>query len=328
MDIELRHLRVICAIADTGSVTKAAALLGLAQPALTTQLQRIERTLGGPLFERDRRGARPTPLGELVLARARMLIPAVKGLQDEAAQFAGTGEAMRRFRIGATNGPIVGGLVQRLSAAHPKQHVSTYATWSADELAELVVGGKLDYALIGACANSTPSADYGMTWRPVCVDAVMVLIAERHPLAGRSEVDLAELADERWANAPGDGCFTDCFAAACARAGFTPRHIYELDVGGCVDLVSSGAAAVLCQGTFRPVPGVSMVPLAGAPLRWRHLLGWHPDSVAAGAAGEVLDLARAAYLEVVGQRPQYRAWLAAHPDFSGLDGQRPAVDIT
>src|SRR5690349_24930856 len=104
MNLELRHLKVVCAIAETGSVTKAAALLGLAQPALTTQLQRIERALGGPLFERDRRGARPTALGELVLARARVLIPAVKGLQDEAARFAGTGEATSRYRIGATNG--------------------------------------------------------------------------------------------------------------------------------------------------------------------------------------------------------------------------------
>ncbi len=59
MNLELRHLKVVCAIAETGSVTKAASLLGLAQPALTAQLQRIERTLGGPLFERDRRGARP-----------------------------------------------------------------------------------------------------------------------------------------------------------------------------------------------------------------------------------------------------------------------------
>jgi DNA-binding transcriptional LysR family regulator len=67
MNLELRHLRVVCAIAETGSLTKAAAQLGLAQPALTAQLQRIERALGGPLFERDRRGARPTALGELVL---------------------------------------------------------------------------------------------------------------------------------------------------------------------------------------------------------------------------------------------------------------------
>lgn len=57
MDIELRHFRVICTIAELGSVTRAAAALGLAQPALTAQLQRIERALGRPLFERDRRRA-------------------------------------------------------------------------------------------------------------------------------------------------------------------------------------------------------------------------------------------------------------------------------
>ena len=54
MNLELRHLKVVCAIAETGSVTKAASQLGLAQTALTAQLQRIERTLGGPLFERLR----------------------------------------------------------------------------------------------------------------------------------------------------------------------------------------------------------------------------------------------------------------------------------
>ena len=103
MNLELRHLKVVCAIAETGSVTKAASQLGLAQPALTAQLQRIERTLGGPLFDRDRRGARPTALGELVLSRARVLLPAMKGLQDEAARLAGAGadDALGRYRIGA-----------------------------------------------------------------------------------------------------------------------------------------------------------------------------------------------------------------------------------
>src|SRR5258706_9020114 len=83
MDLELRHLRVVCAIADAGSVTKAASALGLAQPALTAQLQRIQRALGGLRFERDRPGARATPLGELVLARARVLLPAGEGLRGE-----------------------------------------------------------------------------------------------------------------------------------------------------------------------------------------------------------------------------------------------------
>lgn len=43
MDLELRHLRTVCLLADTGSVTKAATALSMSQPALTTQLQRIER---------------------------------------------------------------------------------------------------------------------------------------------------------------------------------------------------------------------------------------------------------------------------------------------
>ena len=95
MDLEIRHLKVVCAIAETGSVTKAASRLGLAQPALTAQLQRIERILGGTLFERDRRGARPTALGELVLSRARVLLPAMKGLRDDAARLASAGGTRR-----------------------------------------------------------------------------------------------------------------------------------------------------------------------------------------------------------------------------------------
>jgi DNA-binding transcriptional LysR family regulator len=254
----------------------------------------------------------------LVLARARVLIPAVKGLQEDAAQLVGTGAGTVRYRIGATNGPITGGLIQRLSTAHPGKQVSTHATWSADELAGAVHGGRLDFALIGACADSAPAPEHGLIWRAVCVDPVWVLMHDRHPLAGRGEVALAELADERWASAPGDGCFTDCFVAACARAGFTPRHIYEMDVAGCVDLVMGGAGVVLCQATFRGLPGITMVPIAGTPLRWRHLVGWHPGRVASEAADEVVALAVTAYRDVVEQRPAYAAWLTDNPGFGAV----------
>jgi DNA-binding transcriptional LysR family regulator len=225
MDIELRHLRVVCAIAEAGSVTKAATQLGLAQPALTAQLKRIERSLGGELFARDRRGVRPTPLGELVLARARLLLPAVTGLREEAVRLVGhdtvAGNGFGQCRLGATNGPVVGGLVHR-------------------------------------------------------------------------------------------------FAAACARAGFTPKHLFETDVSGCVDLLVAGQAVVLCQGTFRDLDGVAMVHIAGTPLRWRHLLGWHPAGEAAGVAGEVFASAVAAYGDTVERRPRYAEWLRGHPQFGAV----------
>ncbi|MEU7755173.1 LysR family transcriptional regulator [Micromonospora sp. NPDC049101] len=315
MNLELRHLRVVCAIAETGSVTKAASALGLAQPALTAQLQRIERTLGGPLFDRDRRGARPTALGELVLARARVLLPAMKGLQDEAARLAGAGDAPPCYRFGGVNSPILGRMVHRLAAAQPPAQITTFASWSVDELAQLVAGGRLDFALTGVCGDASPSGGFGLSWQEVAIDPVLVLLPETHPLAAHDEVRLADLRHEQWVAAPGDGCFGDCFAAACARAGFTPRKVYETDIRGCVDLVDAGVGVALCQATFRPVAGLVTRRIAGTPLRWRLLLGWHPDSPAAQGADLVLETAKAAYVDSLAPHPEYLSWLLSNPGF-------------
>ncbi|XVU29898.1 LysR family transcriptional regulator [Actinoplanes sp. CA-054009] len=313
MELELRHLRLVCAIADAGSVTKAAAVLGVAQPALATQLRRVERMLGGPLFVRGRRGVLPTELGDLVLARARVLIPAVSGLHDDASVLVTAG-ADARFRIGATNGPIVAGLLQRLSEAYPSSPVSVHSTWSENEIVRQVQDGRLDYALVGACATGQPGTDdlSGLSWRVLCVDPVWVLVDENHPAATRDEVSLGELSADQWVSAPGDGCFNECFAAACARAGFAPRFPYELDAGAVFDLVTSGRAVALCQATVRDVPGAVAVPLTDSPLSWRHMLGWDPRS---RYAAEVATFATASYLEIVDRRPRYATWLTKHPSF-------------
>jgi DNA-binding transcriptional LysR family regulator len=320
MNLELRHLKVVCAIAETGSVTKAASLLGLAQPALTAQLQRIERTLGGPLFERDRRGARPTALGELVLTRARVLLPAMKGLQDEAARLAGSGseqEGMSRYRIGAAGGPIVGGLVSRLSDAQPDAQITTHASYYMDELASMVLAGKLDYAQGGVCGDAMPSADYGLVWQTIAVDPVYVLLPGDHPLAKGVEVDLADLAGEKWVGAAGSGCFADCFAAACSRAGFTPRRMLDADTRGSIDMVESGAAVAVCQPTFRLPGNLAHRPLKGAPLRWRQVLGWHPEGPAARIAPRVMEMAGDAYQEMAARNPDYIEWLKDYPQLGG-----------
>ncbi|WP_433790347.1 LysR family transcriptional regulator [Actinoplanes sp. CA-252034] len=319
MNLELRHLKVVCAIAETGSVTKAASQLGLAQPALTAQLQRIERTLGGPLFDRDRRGARPTALGELVLSRARVLLPAMKGLQDEAARLAAGGDhdTMSRYRIGAVGGPVVAHLVHRLSAAQPEAQISTHASYYISELSSMVMAGKLDYAQVGVCGDALPSAEYGLVWQTIGMDAVCVLMPDDHPQAKNLSVDLAELADEQWVAGAGDGCFGDCFAAACARAGFAPRRVLESDVRNCVDMVELGLAIGLCQPTFRPPAGLTSRPLRGAPLRWRLVLGWHPDSPAARSASKLMDHAQEAYQDILARNEHYTQWAQSLPGAGG-----------
>jgi DNA-binding transcriptional LysR family regulator len=331
MKLELRHLRIVCAIADNGSVTKAAAAMGLAQPALAAQLKRIERTIGGQLFDRDRHGARPTALGELVLNRARLLLPAVQGLEDEAARLASNGSAMKTYRIGAVNGPILSGLVRRLATDHPHAVLTTYPSWEAAELAELLAAGRLDYALVGVCGDAAPPSaptqsrsglERDLVWRVIAVDAVFVLLPESHPLASQDEVELGQLAGSRWVVTPGDGCFRGCFAAACAKAGFTVCTMCESDVRTCVELVEAGAAVAPCQSTFRPPPGLVSVPIAGTPLHWRHLLGWHPDAPAARYADRITGYAVAAYRDAVARLPRYARWLTRQPRFGA---QSPAL---
>ncbi|AKN74928.1 LysR family transcriptional regulator [Streptomyces sp. PBH53] len=312
MELELRHLKTIRAIAEAGSLTKAATALGLAQPALSAQLRRIERALGGALFERGRYGVRATALGELVLERTRIVLPAVSELQREAARFARTRRDGGRLRLGGTHGPLLGALVDRLADAAPGTSVTTCASWSERELAGLLAEGRLDFALAGVCGSAPPPDTPHLVWEEIAVDPVFVMLADGHPLARGREIELAALADEEWACVPGDGCFADCFTAACARAGFTPRRMYETDTASCVHLVQVGRAVGLCRATFPPTPGLTTRPLAGTPLVWRHLLGWHPSGLRPDIADTVLAQAREAHAGAAARSDSYAHWLAQH----------------
>jgi hypothetical protein len=202
-------------------------------------------------------------------------------------------------------------------AAQPDAQISTHASYYVDELATMVLGGKLDYVQVGVCGDAMPSAEYGLVWQTIAVDGICVLMRDDHPAAAGAEVHLAGLSAEQWVGSTGDSCFGDCFAAACARAGFTPRRMLETDIRGCVDMVESGLALALCQPTFRPPAGLTHRPLQGAPLRWRQVLGWHPDSPAARVAPLLMTMAGETYHEVVARNPLYIEWLEDYPQLGG-----------
>src|SRR5690606_4608754 len=105
-----------------------------------------------------------------------------------------------------------------------------------------------------------------------------------------------------------------------------PRHLYESDVRTCIELAESGDAVALCQSSFRPPPGLVSVPITGTPLRWRHLLGWRPDSPAGRHAKTLVSFAVEAYREAVDRLPRLRAWLGTRPCYGGRPaGREPAV---
>src|SRR5438270_799507 len=107
--LELRHLRTLCAIADTGSLRRAAVRQGYSQPAMTTQLQRIEHFFEEPLFDRSSTGVVPTPFGTEVVAQAREVLARVDAMGPRDVRRACA--PGRTLRLAATNTPMLPGLV-------------------------------------------------------------------------------------------------------------------------------------------------------------------------------------------------------------------------
>ncbi|MFD6177798.1 MULTISPECIES: LysR family transcriptional regulator [unclassified Isoptericola] len=308
MEIELRHLRMLVAVAECGSVTKVSAVLGLAQPALTAQLNRIDRALGGPVFVRDRAGSRPTELGLLVLRHARVLLPAAAAMRDDVRHLlARAVDDARPLHLGTVSTVLGGLFVNALYASRAGVRVRMSTSWSPAETARHLESGELDVALVGSCPDATLPAGRGVVWWRLYDDPVCVLLADDHPLAARSQVHLGELADESWLSAPGDGCFERCFVAACARSGFTPRGMGEGDRESVVEQVRAGHGVALVQPLLLDAPGVRVVGLAGEPLRWTHSLG------RGRAAGERWDdallvaAAQSAHDEAVRRTPRAAA---------------------
>ena len=249
------------------------------------------------------------------------------GLREEAARLnnnEGRDDGRpEHVNLGASAGAVLGRLIHRLIEKYDHLRVTTQASWSAERLAGMLADGRLDFAIVGVCADSPPPVQPGLSWHSLTSDPVFVLLPDSHELASRAEIDLAELSGADWAATPGDGCFTDCFVTACARAGFTPGAMYEADAASCIDLVEAGNAVALCHAT-RALPGLVTVPITDTPLRWRQLIGWHPDAPGAAFSDEIVSLTASACSDLIDRSPVYSAWLEKNPGF----GVQPLPWIT
>lgn len=289
MDLEVRHLRTLTTVASLGSITKAAATLGVAQPALSAQLSRIDRALGGPAFVRDHRGVRPTALGMLVLDRARTLLPAMDALLQDARRLA-RGETTTTLRLACTGSALAAALVDRLTHGDAPPPTLHWVPDTARAAAE-VAAGTHDAVLAGMCGDALPPSTPGAQWRLVGTDPVHVVVPDAHPCG--EEADLAELAGERWVTTPGDCCFGECFLRACARAGFAPATPGECDRAAALDLVGAGLAVALAPRHGALPPGLRAVALRGAPLTWSTWLAV-PGEAPADLGARLLAAAREA----------------------------------
>lgn len=194
MDLHLRDLRFFEIAADLGHLGRAAEQIGRTQPALTKCIQRLELAVGGPLFERVGRGIQLTPVGHVLLARARMLRNASQEALREVRDF---NEGISgHVRIGS--GPVAADhllpeLCNKALAGGRKITISIVIgpSW---ELRDRLREGQLDL-LIGLTAEG----DSELVSYPIIEDVVVVAASQAHPVFQRSRITLAALLQYPWA---------------------------------------------------------------------------------------------------------------------------------
>lgn len=120
MNIELRHLKHLSAVAEHASFSRAAEALHITQPALSRSIQGLEAQVGGALFERQRGGIEPTELGRLLLRHAKAFEASAQDLEHEIRLARGLELGELRIGVGPFGGSaLIGPVVGRLNRLHP-----------------------------------------------------------------------------------------------------------------------------------------------------------------------------------------------------------------
>ncbi|QMU76889.1 LysR family transcriptional regulator [Streptacidiphilus sp. PB12-B1b] len=311
MELELRHLRVLCTIADAGSVGRAAVMLGASQPATSTQLRRIEAHLGAPVFVRTSSGVEPTGFGLEVLAAARDLLARADGLGRQTV--AGASPARRELRLAATNSPMLPGLLTRMRSRLPELRIAVSSVYRSSDIVKQLEQGSLDAAIAVDYPGIELRHSDAVEHRGIVTEPTFVALSAGHRLRNRPEVALADLADEPWFVTPDDGAgWPGVFYDACAAAGFAPAAVHEFlgDRGELRDMIAAGLGVSTVQATARPHPAVTIKALAGTPLRARYLLVWRPATVGGELAETLYTAAVAAYRELTAGSPHFETWAA------------------
>ena len=225
--MELRHLRYFVAVAEELNFGRAAERLRIAQPPLSRQIRDLEREIGVALFERVPRGVELTPAGRAFLPEARLTLAQAERSQ-RTAQRAAQGET-GRLRVGfvdaATHSGILPDVLGFFRAHLPSVGLSLF---ELDPLrqAEAFQEGRID---IGILHSPPLDAVRWLRVESIYSEPVILALPKAHPLAGRSRLALASLADESFVAFPRVVApeMYDDIIVSCRRAGFSPRIVQE-----------------------------------------------------------------------------------------------------
>jgi DNA-binding transcriptional LysR family regulator len=270
--LDVRRMKVLREVAARGSFSAAAEALSFTQSAISQQVAALERETGTKLVERGPRGIRLTQAGEVVVKHADAVLARLSCAEEELQALAGLkGGKLAMSTFQSAGATLLPRAISAFAARYPDVELGLI-TAEPDEASQLLRAGELDLAVVYGFDSNGDGLDETLDAVPLIEDRYELLLACDHPLAEKSRIRMADLADERWVNSTGASGCRQIVLRACANAGFEPRVAFETDeILAIQALVANGmGVALLPQLALNAVhPGVAVRPLAGeAPMRW------------------------------------------------------------
>lgn len=239
--MNLNELRALVALADAGSVSRAAAMLCLTQPALTRRIQNLEAHLGVSLLDRATKPPTLTTTGRRVLDSGRRVLRSVTELEASCRQ---DGQVIGPLRLGVTYGlaeDVLAAPLTELQGAFPRLELTVKTGWTKQLLEEL------SHAALDGVVGFLPTDQHeaALNARTLGQETVAVVAQRALPMDGKG--GSLPLHDVAWVLNPSGCSYRTALEAILDRQG-RPLHI-AMEVAGRelqLSLIARGAGLGLC----------------------------------------------------------------------------------
>ena len=251
-------MRYFCAVAGTGSFTRAAEREHVAQPSLSQQVNKLEHELGAKLFDRLARRVRLTAFGEAFLPRAQGILREISEARCQIQEMSGMKTGKVSVGVIATVAPYL--LPNHLAAflhEHPRIQVTVVEDLTA-VLMNRLHEGNLDMAVV-----ALPVAGTEVICQKLLTEPLALAVPENHRLASHKSVSLADIKTDPFLLLKEGHCFRDTAISACLRARIAPNVVFESgQFATILGMVAAGiGVSVVPEMAIQPVQGCRFIPL-------------------------------------------------------------------
>jgi LysR family hydrogen peroxide-inducible transcriptional activator len=220
--MEIQQLRYVCAIAETGSFSRAAERCQVAQPSLSQQILKLEEDLGSKLFDRMGRAVRLTDAGRAFLPHARSVLGQVEAARSSVLEAASSVRGRVSLGVIPTIAPY---WMPRCTAYFAKRYPEARLR-ILEETTPVLLEGLRDYSLDFAIL-ALPLRHKDLEIVPLRTEPIFAVLPKDHRHAAARELSLKDLRGEPFVMLRDGHCFRDLSLAACSRARITPNIAFE-----------------------------------------------------------------------------------------------------